>query len=187
MFLDVHHGRVLTDWIDRASPERPRRARPGPVDRQKLEIAQGTARQKSRLAHRCERGMVQALNEGDRSVALRYRRLLAAVTAVPLALASACGGSGTPGSGNAAGLASAPSSPVIVSAPAPGPQTLSETGSTLLFPLMGAWAAAYHRQYPNVSVTTAGTGSGKGISAASAGTVSIGASAAYLSSGNLAQ
>src|SRR5260370_2522102 len=52
---------------------------------------------------------------------------------------------------------------------------------------MGAWAAAYHRQYPNVSVTTAGTGSGKGISAASAGTVSIGASDAYLSSGNLVQ
>ena len=120
-------------------------------------------------------------------MALRYRVLLVAVTAVPLALASACGGSGNPGSGNPAGFASASSSPVLVSAPAPGPQTLSETGSTLLFPLMGAWAAAYHRQYPNVSVTTAGTGSGKGISAASAGTVSIGASDAYLSSGNLVQ
>src|SRR5260370_5698371 len=50
---------------------------------------------------------------------------------------------------------------------------------------MGAWASAYHRQYPNVSITTAGTGSGKGISDASAGTVSIGASDAYLSSGDL--
>jgi phosphate transport system substrate-binding protein len=131
--------------------------------------------------------MVQALSEGHRSVALRNRVLLAAVTAVPLALASACAGSANPGSGISAGLASTPSSPVIPSAPAPAPQTLSETGSTLLFPLMGAWAAAYHRQYPNVSVTTAGTGSGKGISAASAGSVSIGASDAYLSSGNLVQ
>jgi len=55
----------------------------------------------------------------------------------------------------------------------------------LLFPLMKAWAAAYQREHPNVSITTASTGSEKGIDAASAGTVSIGASDAYLSSGEL--
>jgi len=63
--------------------------------------------------------------------------------------------------------------------------TLSETGSTLLFPLLGSWAAAYHGQYPQVTISTAGTGSGAGISAASDGTATIGASDAYLSSGNL--
>ena len=69
--------------------------------------------------------------------------------------------------------------------PAPTPETLSEAGSTLLFQLMGAWATAYHQQYPNVSITTAGGGSTTGISDASAGKVSIGASDAYLSSGDL--
>ena len=69
--------------------------------------------------------------------------------------------------------------------PAATPQTLTETGSTLLFPLMGAWATAYHQQHPSVSFTTAGTGSTAGITDASAGKVSIGASDAYLSSGDL--
>ncbi|MHB8450880.1 MAG: phosphate ABC transporter substrate-binding protein PstS [Mycobacteriales bacterium] len=58
---------------------------------------------------------------------------------------------------------------------------LTETGSTLLFPLFNLWAPAYHQLYPNVSITTAGTGSGTGISQAAAGAVSIGASDAYLS------
>jgi phosphate transport system substrate-binding protein len=133
--------------------------------------------------------MVQALSEGHWSVALRYRVLLAVMTAVPLALVTACSGSGNAGAGNTTGLPSAPSGSggTIPSTPAPGPQSLSETGSTLLFPLMHDWASAYQAQYPNVSITTAGTGSGKGISAASQGTVSIGASDAYLSSGDLVQ
>jgi phosphate transport system substrate-binding protein len=63
--------------------------------------------------------------------------------------------------------------------------TVTETGSGLLYPLMRTWATAYHQQFPGVTVTTASTGSGKGISAASAGTVDIGASDAYLSSGDL--
>jgi len=117
----------------------------------------------------------------------RYRLLLAAVAAVPLMLTVACGSSGGSASGTSAPALSAASSgagaPVLT--PAAGPQTLTETGSTLLFPLIGAWAAGYHRQYPNVTVTTAGTGSGAGIAAASAGKASMGASDAYLSSGDL--
>jgi hypothetical protein len=122
-------------------------------------------------------------------VALRYRVLLAVATAVPLVLATACSGGGNASSGSASGLSSALSAPVgpIPSTPAPGSQSLSETGSTLLAQLMGTWAAAYHRQYPNVSITTAGTGSGKGISEASGGKADIGASDAYLSSGDLVQ
>jgi phosphate transport system substrate-binding protein len=121
-------------------------------------------------------------------VALRYRKLLAVATAVPLVLVTACSG-GNAGSGGTSGLSSALSAPAgpIPSTPGPGSQTLSETGSTLLAQLMGTWAAAYHRQYPNVTITTAGTSSGTGISKASAGAVSIGASDAYLSSGDLVQ
>jgi len=62
---------------------------------------------------------------------------------------------------------------------------LSETGSTLLAPLWRSWAAAYHQRHANVSFTTGATGSGKGIAEASAGAVDIGASDAFLSSGDL--
>ena len=50
---------------------------------------------------------------------------------------------------------------------------------------MGTWATAYQQQVPGVTVTTASTSSGKGIEDASAGAVNIGASDAYLSSGDL--
>ena len=104
-------------------------------------------------------------------------------------MVTACSGGANAGSGGTSGSSSALSAPggPIPSTPAPGPRTLSETGSTLLAQLMSTWATAYHRQYPNVSITTAGTGSGKGISEASQGKVNIGASDAYLSSGDLVQ
>ena len=64
-------------------------------------------------------------------------------------------------------------------------QAISETGSSLLYPLAQRWAAGYQRTNPGVTVSTASTSSGKGITAASAGTADIGASDAYLSSGDV--
>ncbi len=58
---------------------------------------------------------------------------------------------------------------------------LTETGSTLLYPLFNLWAGGYNDKYSNVQVQTAGTGSGTGISSAESGTIDIGASDAYLS------
>ncbi len=58
---------------------------------------------------------------------------------------------------------------------------LQETGSTLLYPLFNLWTAQIQKEWPSVSITTAATGSGTGISSAAAGTVNIGASDAYLS------
>lgn len=58
--------------------------------------------------------------------------------------------------------------------------SLLETGSTLLYPLISKWAAAYDKLHSNISVTTAGTGSGTGQSEALDGAVQIGASDAYL-------
>jgi phosphate transport system substrate-binding protein len=116
-------------------------------------------------------------------VALRSWVLLATAAVLPLMLATACSGSGnagTPAASSAAGGG-------IPSGPAPGPQALSEAGSTLLHPLMDIWAQAYQQQYPNVHITTAATGSGKGIAAAAAGKVDIGASDAYLSSAILVE
>ncbi|MCU1494685.1 MAG: phosphate-binding protein [Acidimicrobiaceae bacterium] len=57
---------------------------------------------------------------------------------------------------------------------------LQETGSSLFYPLVSAWASAYSKAHGNVPVTTASTGSGTGQADALNGTVAIGASDAYL-------
>ncbi len=75
----------------------------------------------------------------------------------------------------------------LPAAPAPAPQSLTESGSTLLYPLFQHWAQGYESQYRNVTITTAGTGSGKGVTYAAAGTAEIGASDAYLSSATAAR
>jgi len=65
--------------------------------------------------------------------------------------------------------------------------SLSETGSTLLYPLFNLWVPDYKTAFPQVTITTAGTGSGTGISSAAGGTADIGASDAYLSSSDTSQ
>jgi len=85
-----------------------------------------------------------------------------------------------------AGCATAPGSDASSSPAAavsvPGSQSLAETGSTLLYPLFKEWANGYENQFPGVTITTAGTGSSTGISAAASGAADIGTSDAYLSS-----
>ncbi|HEU4362158.1 MAG TPA: phosphate ABC transporter substrate-binding protein PstS [Mycobacterium sp.] len=110
---------------------------------------------------------------------IRLGTLLALSAVVPLILAgSACGSKSTPESGNSAPAGS------VASSPATSNIALSETGSTLLYPLFNQWGTAYHKDYPNVTITAQGTGSGTGISQAAAGAVDIGASDAYLSEGD---
>ena len=62
----------------------------------------------------------------------------------------------------------------------PPAASLSETGSTLLYPLWNLWVGGYTQKYSKVTIQTGGTGSGAGISDASNGTADIGASDAYL-------
>ena len=109
------------------------------------------------------------------------RMLLTVMVAAFLLGLTACG-SGTTGRAGASRAAASDGGPAGSAPPA---SSLTETGSTLLFPLMRIWAAAYHQQVPDVTVSTAATGSGAGIADASAGTADIGTSDAYLSSGNL--
>jgi phosphate transport system substrate-binding protein len=59
---------------------------------------------------------------------------------------------------------------------------LLETGSTLLYPLYLKWIPAYEATHKGVTITPGATGSGTGIADATAGTVQLGASDAYLSS-----
>lgn len=59
--------------------------------------------------------------------------------------------------------------------------TLTETGSTLAYPLVKVWASEYTKTHPDVEVTTASTGSGAGIDQAVSGAVEIGVSDSYMS------
>jgi phosphate transport system substrate-binding protein len=115
------------------------------------------------LARRCRRARLAV------AAALR-------IGAAALAVLTAACGAGANGAGQTA-----------VAATTRPAGTITETGSGLLYPLARTWAAAYHKQFPGVTVTTASTGSGKGIALASAGKDDIGASDAYLSSGDLVQ
>ena len=65
--------------------------------------------------------------------------------------------------------------------------TISETGSSLLYPLFNIWVTNFTHSYSSVKINTASTGSGTGQSQAEAGTVQIGASDAYLTPTQSAQ
>jgi phosphate transport system substrate-binding protein len=104
--------------------------------------------------------------------AARLRRGVVVTAAAGLALSSAVFSSA------ASASVKLPSSGVET----PPGGTVTETGSTLLYPLFNLWAGGYGEKYPSVTIQTAGTGSGTGISEAENGTIDIGASDAYLSS-----
>jgi phosphate transport system substrate-binding protein len=108
--------------------------------------------------------------------------LLGALVAV-LTVAGCSGGTPAPTGPSAQSAVVAP----LPTAPPAGSQSLSETGSTLLYPLFKIWAPAYESQFSNVKITTGGTGSSVGIADAAKGSTDIGASDAYLSVANLVQ
>jgi phosphate transport system substrate-binding protein len=111
-------------------------------------------------------------------VAKRIRLVATAAAIAPLALLAAACGSSSP--------SPSASSSTTTSASATG-KTISETGSTLLFPLFGSWQSAYNTADPSITITSGATGSGTGIADAANGLVNIGASDAYLSSSDVAQ
>jgi phosphate transport system substrate-binding protein len=113
---------------------------------------------------------------GHRSGAL-IAALRAAAAASAAVLIGACGSTARPAPPGGSGAAVLSASSV----------TITETGSSLLAPQAQAWATAYERANQGVAVKTASTSSGVGIAAAKAGSVDIGASDAYLSSGDVVQ
>ena len=107
-----------------------------------------------------------------------FTAALHAVTAAATAvLIAACASTGRPAESAGPGAA------VLAASSA----TISETGSSLLAPQAKTWAAAYHQANPDVTVDVTSTSSGTGIAAAGKGAADIGASDAYLSSGDLVQ
>jgi phosphate transport system substrate-binding protein len=115
---------------------------------------------------------VAGTGRGRRGFRLRRAVLCMTIGTALTAATAACGAVARPGQAGGKVLAAQAG-------------TISETGSSLLYPLMRSWAAAYQQGTPGVTVATASTSSGTGIAAASAGTTDIGASDAYLSSGDL--
>ena len=113
-------------------------------------------------------------------MAKKIRLVCTAAVLVPLTLlAAACGSSSS-----SPPPASKATSNAASSSNANG-KSISETGSTLLFPLFGTWQTAYSTANAAVTITSGATGSGTGIADASEGLVNIGASDAYLSAADL--
>jgi phosphate transport system substrate-binding protein len=110
-------------------------------------------------------------------VAKKTRLAFAAAAVIPLTVLAAACGSGSSGP-------SSSTSPSTAVDSASG-KTITETGSTLLFPLFGDWQTAYSEAYPNVTITSGATGSGTGIADAANGLVNIGATDEYLPSSDL--
>jgi phosphate transport system substrate-binding protein len=119
-------------------------------------------------------------------VAKRISLVCTAAALVPLTvLAAACSSSSsTPPS--SAPTTSSYTGPALPTSPAKSAAAITETGSTLLYPLFGSWATAYQKLFPKVTITAGGTGSGTGIADASTGTVDLGGTDAYLSSSDRA-
>ena len=111
-------------------------------------------------------------------MAKKIRLVCTAAALVPLTvLAAACSSSSSPPK----------SSSTTAPAGNASGKEISETGSTLLFPLFGSWQSAYSSTNTGVTITSGATGSGTGIADAAEGLVNIGASDAYLSSSDMTQ
>jgi phosphate transport system substrate-binding protein len=128
---------------------------------------------------------------GSGRLGRRALALTALTSAAALALA-ACSSSSSSSSSSStssapASSASASTGPSVMTTPASASQTISETGSSLMAPLFALWGPAYHTQFSQVTLSTASSSSGVGISSAAAGTVEIGASDAYLSPADMAK
>ena len=115
---------------------------------------------------------------------------------VPLALAvgtalalGACGSSTkttTPATSGSSGTTATTALAAKTGNPT-GPVTINEDGSSLLAPYLASIAAPLKAQYPNVTLSSAAGGSGKGISDALAGASQAGGTDAYLSSAQATQ
>ena len=120
---------------------------------------------------------------------MKWKTRMSSRLALTVILAGALGLSGLASGASASTKTMAKAKPragVTLVVEKPAAANLSETGSTLLYPLWNIWAPGYQSAYHNVTISTAGTGSGTGIADAASGTVNIGSSDAYLSPTTLA-
>jgi phosphate transport system substrate-binding protein len=112
-------------------------------------------------------------------VARRIRLAYIAAAFVPIALLAAACSSSSSTPPKAAPSATVPA--------APKTGTLTETGSSLLFPLFGSWTPAYTAAHSGIKLSTASTSSGVGVTDAAQGLVNIGTSDEPLSASDTSQ
>ncbi len=116
--------------------------------------------------------------------------LPAAVGLAAIVALSACGSSNS-GSGSTSAASDTSASSTSATAATTGNPasavTITEAGSSLIYPYLQAIQGPLKAAYPNITLQPAPGGSGKGISDAIAGTTVLGGSDAYLSSGQLSQ
>jgi phosphate transport system substrate-binding protein len=124
---------------------------------------------------------------GRRALALTALTSVAALALAACSSSSSSSSSSTSSAPAASSAAASSSGPSVMTTPASASQTMSETGSSLMAPLFALWGPAYHSQFSQVTLSTASSSSGVGISSAAAGTVNIGASDAYLSPADMAK
>jgi phosphate transport system substrate-binding protein len=115
----------------------------------------------------------------------RIRLACTAAAVIPIAVvAAACGSSSTPPTTPKAS-ATAAATTAIPAAPSTG--TLTETGSSVMFPLVSEWQSGYSAKYPGIKISTASTNSGTGISDAGQGLVNLGTADAYMNASDTTQ
>src|ERR1035437_8368161 len=88
-------------------------------------------------------------------------------------------------SSSSASTSSSPSAAAVQTGNPSGPQTLSEDGSSLLYPYLQKLEPGITAAYPNITLSAAAGGSGKGQTDAISGAVDMGGSDAYLSAGQV--
>src|ERR1035438_8458525 len=105
-------------------------------------------------------------------------------------LVSACGStSSTPAtsaaSSSSASTSSSPTAAAVQTGNPTSAQVLSEDGSSLLYPYLQKLESGVTAAYPNITLSAAAGGSGKGQTDAISGAVDMGGSDAYLSAGQV--
>jgi phosphate transport system substrate-binding protein len=95
----------------------------------------------------------------------RIRLACTAAALVPVVVLAAACSSG-----------SSSTTPTASTSSAPKTGKLSETGSSLLFPLFSGWTTGYTGAHPGIKLSTASTSSGVGVTDAAQGLVDIGTS-----------
>lgn len=116
---------------------------------------------------------------------MRRLAVLTLATILGAAALSACGSSSTKtGSSTTAPTGSSPTTAANVTVDTGNPTkpvSLTESGSSLVFPYLQELVAPLTAAFPNITLSPSAGGSGKGIADATAGTALLGGSDAYLS------
>jgi phosphate transport system substrate-binding protein len=107
-------------------------------------------------------------------VGRRIRLVITAAAVIPIVvLAAACSSSTT---------TTPKPSPAVTAPAAPKTGSLSETGSSLLFPLFSEWTTGYTAAHPGIKLSTTSSSSGVGVTSAGEGLDDIGTTDEPLSS-----